>query len=190
LTPGASDDGARARRFEALILPHLDSAYNLALHLTRRTEAAEDVTHDAFARALAAFEAFRGGDARAWILAIVRNRAFDWLAQQRRLAAAPLAGPGDDADADDAFDPPDLGDPGPEATLIAKTETARLHAMIDALPAKLREVLVLREMEELNYRQIAEITGVPIGSVMSRLSRARARLRKAWADPAIREAAS
>lgn len=172
--------GERERRFAALALPHADAAYNLALRLTRQAEAAEDVVHDAFVRALAGFDGYAGGDARAWILAIVRNRAFDWLRERKRKGETSLAGTTDDPDADLDWDPPDLAQESPEAALIRKGEAADLHRLIDALPPRLREALVLREMEELSYRQIAEITGSPIGSVMSRLARARAQLGEAW----------
>ena len=102
--PGAAKPVAAeaARRFQALVLPHTDAAYNLALRLTRQAEAAEDVTHDAFVRGLSAFDAYRGGDARAWILTIVRRRAYDWLREHRRKATLPLgvamAGDPDDDD--------------------------------------------------------------------------------------------
>jgi RNA polymerase sigma-70 factor (ECF subfamily) len=170
----------RERRFAALVLPHADAAYNLALRLTRRAEAAEDVVHDAFVRALAGIDGQAGGDGRAWVLAIVRNRAFDWLRQQKRRGEASLAGLADDPDADDGWDLADPDQESPEAALIRKGEAQGLHRLIDALPPRLREVLVLREMEDLSYRQIAEITASPIGSVMSRLARARAQLAEAW----------
>jgi RNA polymerase sigma-70 factor (ECF subfamily) len=169
------------RGFEALVLPHADAAYNLALRLTRRPEAAEDVAHDAFVRGLNGFQAYRGGDARAWILTIVRRRAYDWLRDQRRTVVRPLhvADP-DDPDAELDWELSDPDQETPEQALIRKGEAAGLHALIDELPPRLREVLVLREMEELSYRQIAEITASPIGSVMSRLSRARAQLGEGW----------
>jgi RNA polymerase sigma-70 factor (ECF subfamily) len=168
-------------RFAALVLPHTDAAYNLALRLTRQPDAAEDIVHDAFLRALTALADFRGGDARTWTLAIVRNRAFDWLRERRRRATVPLTRVvSDDPDDDLEFDPPDPDQETPEQLLIRKGEAAALHALIDTLSPVLREVLVLREMEDLSYRQIAEVTGAPIGSVMSRLARARAQLATAW----------
>jgi RNA polymerase sigma-70 factor (ECF subfamily) len=163
-------DASVVRRFEALALPQADAAYNLALRLTRQAEAAEDVVHDAFLRALTGFERFRGGDGRAWLLRIVRNRAFDWLREQKLKRAVPLGG-------DDMDDPDwDISDPDqqtPEEVLMRKGTAAGVHAVLNALPPRLREVLVLREMEELSYREIAEITEAPIGTVMSRLARAR-----------------
>lgn len=173
-------DALTVRRFEALVLPHTDSAYNLALRLTRQSEAAEDVVHDAFLRALTGFALWRGGDVRAWLLTIVRHRAYDWLAERKRNFTLPLAtADGEDADDDIDFDIADPGQETPERILIHKGEAAALIALLDALPPRLREVLVLREIEDLTYRQIAEVTDAPIGSVMSRLARARARLGEA-----------
>lgn len=165
-------------RFEAIALPHTDAAYNLALRLTRQAEAAEDVVHDAYLSALTGFGAYRGGEARAWILTIVRRKAYDWLRERQRTAPLDVLA-GDDEDGL-IFDPPDPNQETPEQALIRKGEAAGLHAAIDALPPRLREVLVLREMEELSYRQIAEITAAPIGSVMSRLARARLQLSQIW----------
>jgi RNA polymerase sigma-70 factor (ECF subfamily) len=174
-------DAETVRRFESLILPHTDAAYNLALRLTRQREAAEDVSHDAFVRALGGFDAWRGGDPRAWILTIVRNRAFDWLREARRKATLPLSlANSDDPDDDSQIEPCDPDQPSPEDILVAKDERAALTMLINALPPRLREVLVLREMENLSYRQIADVTDSPIGSVMSRLARARAQIGEAW----------
>jgi RNA polymerase sigma factor (sigma-70 family) len=170
-----------ARRFREVVLSHADAAYNLALRLARREDVAEDIVHDAYVRALAAFRGYRGGDGRSWILTIVRNRFYDWVREQRLKATAPLARPANDPHDDDAdWDPPDLEQDSPEQALAKKGEAGALHAMIHSLPARLREVLILREMEELSYREIAAITDSPIGSVMSRLARARVALAAAW----------
>ena len=170
-----------ARRFREAVLAHADAAYNLALRLARRDDVAEDIVQDAFVRALAAFRGYRGGDGRSWILTIVRNRFYDWVREQRLKATAPLARPANDADDDEAdWDPPDLEQDSPEQALAKKGEAGALHAMIDSLPARWREVLILREMEELSYREIAAVTASPIGSVMSRLARARQALAEAW----------
>ncbi len=134
--------------------------------------------HDAYLSALTGFGAYRGGEARAWILTIVRRKAYDWLRERQRTAPLDVLA-GDDEDGL-IFDPPDPNQETPEQALIRKGEAAGLHAAIDALPPRLREVLVLREMEELSYRQIAEITAAPIGSVMSRLARARLQLSQIW----------
>ncbi len=172
------DDEQRpaAGRFEALVLPHADAAYNLALRLTRRADVAEDVTHDAFIAALRGLGQFRGGDARAWTLRIVRNRAYDWLRERKLKSAIPL----DDPDREEGWDIADTDQESAEQALIRQGEAANVHRLLETLPPRLREVLVLREMEDLSYRQIAEITEAPIGSVMSRLSRARALAGEAW----------
>jgi len=170
----------QTRRFREVVLAHADAAYNLALRLSRRPEVAEDIVGDAYVRALAGFADFRGGDGRSWILTIVRNRFYDWLREQRRKATVPLTRPANDADEDEDWDYPDTEQDDPEEALARKSEAGALHALIDRLPPRLREVIILREMEELSYREIAAITDSPIGSVMSRLSRARSALAEGW----------
>jgi RNA polymerase sigma factor (sigma-70 family) len=150
--------------FGRLVLPHLDSAHNLARWLVRDPSLAEDVVQEAVLRALSYFASFRGGDARAWLMRIVRNVAYDALASGR--AGAPCA---DDQQALDVPDPAD----DPEVALDRSQQIESLDRALAALPVELRECLVLRELEELSYRQIAEVTGVPVGTVMSRLWRAR-----------------
>ena len=174
--PPTQDETAR---FSAVALPHTDAAYNLALRLTRQAEAAEDLTHDAFVSALAGFAAYRGGDARAWILTIVRRKAYDWLRARAQSRVVPLHGDGE-GEEELEFDMADPDQESPEQALIRKGEAAGVHAALDCLPPRLREVLVLREMEALSYREIAEVTAAPIGSVMSRLARARGQLAEAW----------
>ena len=152
----------RGSAFDQAVLPHLDSAYNFARWLVRDPSLAEDVSQEALLRALRHFASFRGGDARAWLLRIVRNAAYDALAARR---AAPVAGaPGDDL--------PDPGD-DPETAMTRHQRAACLEQRLSALPVELRECLVLRELEELSYKEIAIVAGVPIGTVMSRLWRAR-----------------
>jgi RNA polymerase sigma-70 factor (ECF subfamily) len=185
LTPAAPPPGAplspdQARRFREVVLVHADAAYNLAFRLCRRGDVAEDIVNDAYVRALSGFAAYRGGDGRSWILTIVRNRFYDWLREQRLKATVPLSRPANDADADEDWDFPDTEQDSPEAALAKKSEAGALHALIDRLPPRLREVLILREMEELSYREIAAMTESPIGSVMSRLARARGALAEAW----------
>lgn len=153
---------------EQVILPHLDAAYNLARWLLRDPVLAEDAVQDAAVRALSYFASFKGGDARAWLLRIVRNSAYSLLAARRQGAATSLDDGGAAGDAEIA----DTAD-DPEAALSRRQRSARLDEALAALPAELRECLVLHELEELSYRQVAEITGVPIGTVMSRLWRAR-----------------
>jgi RNA polymerase sigma factor (sigma-70 family) len=170
-----SDDAETRARFAALALPHADAAYNLALRLARSPETAEDIVQDAYVRALSGFDGFRGGDPRAWIFTIVRNRFYD-LARERKLkATAPLSD-----GAEDDFDYWDPDQETPEDILARKDEAARMRSLVDGLPPRLREVIVLKEMEDLSYRQIADITSAPIGTVMSRLSRARALLAETW----------
>ena len=149
-------------RFEATVLPHLDAAYNLARWLVRDANLAEDVVQDAAVRALTGFGGFRGGEPRAWLLRIVRNAAYTALGKRTDPVADELA----------LTEIPDPG-PTPETRLQRAEETGRLEHALAALPLELRECLVLRELEELSYKQIADVTGVPIGTVMSRLWRAR-----------------
>lgn len=152
--------------FERTVVPHLDAAYNLAMWLVRDPTLAQDVVQDAAVRALGYFGSFRGGDARAWLLSIVRRVAYDTIAARKRL-------PAESADAAD-----DIADPAadPEAAFAASQSRQALDRAIAALPLDLRECLVLRELEELSYKQIAQIVGAPIGTVMSRLWRARRQL--------------
>jgi RNA polymerase sigma factor (sigma-70 family) len=170
----------QTRRFRDVVLVHADAAYNLALRLSRRPEVAEDIVNDAYVRALGGFANYRGGDGRSWILTIVRNRFYDWLREQRLKATVPLSRPANDADDDEDWDFPDTEQDDPEEALARKSQAGVLHALIDRLPPRLREVIILREMEELSYREIAAITESPIGSVMSRLARARGALAEAW----------
>jgi RNA polymerase sigma-70 factor (ECF subfamily) len=151
-------------RFEELLLPHLDAAYNLARFLTRDRTAADDIVQEAFLRAFRSFAGYRGGDAKAWLLAIVRNCSFNWTRANR-------ADP-----AQSASDLPEVADDEqatPESVVTRTGEIEAVRAMIDRLPDPFRETLVLRELEDLSYKEVAEITGVPIGTVMSRLARGR-----------------
>jgi RNA polymerase sigma-70 factor (ECF subfamily) len=158
----------RRRRFEQLVLPHLDAAFNLARWLVRSTPEAEDIVQDAMLRAFRAFDGFRGDDARPWLLAIVRN--CHYTAMRKKKPNAPLT--------DDHPAP----EPGPEIAAVNADRARKLGAAIQGLPDEFREALVLREMEDMSYREIATVTGVPIGTVMSRLARARALLRARWLE--------
>ena len=153
------------RRFEQQVLPHIDAAFNLARWLTRNDHDAEDVVQDAMLRAYRYFEGLRG-EARPWLLAIVRNACFSWM--QRNRPAELAAGP--DAEAAEAASAPA---DGPEALLARELDRRMLNKAIAALPFPFREALILRELEDLSYREIARIANVPIGTVMSRLARAR-----------------
>lgn len=169
----AQDD--RTRRFELLALPHLDAAYNLARWLTGNQADAEDVVQDAYLRAFRYMDAFRGGNVRVWLLAIVRNTFITWMKDNRsaRLVFQP-------ADPDTTSLAWADAQPDPEAMLLDRTDRETVTRLLTQLPTEYREVLILREIEDLSYKDIAVITGVPAGTVMSRLSRARLALRKAW----------
>jgi len=157
-----------AGKFEDTILPHLSAAYNLARWLTRNDHDAEDVVQDACVRAFQFFGGFRGGDSRAWLLRIVRNTCYTWLQQNRAHELTVSFG-------EDLHDLPSEV-PGPEAVLLRQVDAQRLRQAMEELPAEFREVLVLRELEELSYKEIAGIADIPLGTVMSRLARARKRL--------------
>jgi RNA polymerase sigma factor (sigma-70 family) len=158
-------------RFAEVVIPHLDDAYRLARWIVGNRHDAEDVVQDACLRAFRAIGDHSSGNARAWLLAIVRNAAFTRLAGERRRRGLDETAASSDPDALTPTAPAT-----PEAALIRKTEGARLEAAIAALPDPYRETLVLRDISDLAYRDIAAITGVPIGTVMSRLARARALL--------------
>ena len=161
-------DGERLDRFEAMVMPHLDAAYSLARWLTRNADDADDVVQEAFLRAFRFFDDLRASDCRPWLLTIVRNTCYSWL---RRNRAHELVADGDDA----IYAVADAG-PSPEALLVREADAARLERAIERLRPEYREVLILREYEGLSYKEIAEVTGVSLGTVMSRLSRARQRL--------------
>jgi RNA polymerase sigma-70 factor, ECF subfamily len=163
--------------FAAVALPHLDAAFNLARWLTGSAVDAEDIVQEAMVRALTYFPSFRGGNSRAWILQIVRNTAYAALKARR---GERLAGRTHLDEASGIEDIPDLAD-DPEKSLMLADDLTRVDTLIEALPIELRETLVLRELEELSYREIAHVTAVPIGTVMSRLWRARRMLLQAAA---------
>ena len=157
-------------RFEQVVLPHLDAAYNLARWLVRSPADAEDVVQEACLRALRFFDGFRGGDSRAWLLKIVRNTCYSWVKKNRP------------AELTDEFDETvhssEVLGTDAEAKLVSRANSEQVRKALETLPAGFREVLVLREIEELSYREISDVTGVPLGTVMSSLSRARQRLRE------------
>jgi RNA polymerase sigma-70 factor (ECF subfamily) len=159
----------KLRRFDAEISPHLGSAYNLARWLTHNHEDAEDVVQEAFLRAFSSFESFRGSDGRPWLLAIVRNTSMTFMSRKR--------GAGQESDFEAAAKSTAAPDEDPEAQLVASCSREQLREALDTLPPDFRETIVLRELEELSYKEIASITGVPMGTVMSRLARARDALR-------------
>jgi RNA polymerase sigma factor (sigma-70 family) len=175
---GLSDDEDRAQ-FTRVVAPHLSEAFAVASWLTGNRTDAEDVVQEACLRAFRSIGGFAGVNARAWVLTIVRNTAYSWLAKNRtpdfvafqtlldedRHLASQYVGEGSGTSA-----------PNPEAALIAKVAMGHLEAAIAALPVGFREVLILRDVQGLEYREIAEITSLPLGTVMSRLARARRRL--------------
>jgi RNA polymerase sigma-70 factor (ECF subfamily) len=163
----------RRLKFEASVLPHLDAAHNLARWLCRDADLAEDVVQDAILRAYRAFDALRG-EAKPWLLAIVRNCYRTAVQQRTRRAHDPLPEDGQETLAMVA----DVEDP--ESAAISADSVRKLDAVIATMPAEFKETLILREVEDLSYREIAEVTGVPLGTVMSRLARARTLLREKW----------
>ncbi len=179
----------KRRRFELLALPHLDAAYNLARWLAGNTADAEDVVQDAYLRAYRYFDAFQGGNFRVWLLTIVRNAFVTWVKENRsgRMVFVPDTPTADNAESEAAMwaSPPR----DPESLLLESVDSQMLGRLMEQLPAEYREVLLLREVEDLSYKEIAEVTGVPIGTVMSRLSRARLSLRKLWMQQVDTEAA-
>jgi RNA polymerase sigma-70 factor (ECF subfamily) len=158
-------------RFEELMVPHLDAAYNLARHLVRDPHEADDVVQESFLRALRYFDAFRGANARAWLLAIVRHTAYT---RRRRLRMTTLT-----TEFNEEMHSAVVEDAGPEQDLAKAEAKDTVAVALGTLPAKFREVLVLRELEDLSYEDISRIVRVPVGTVMSRLSRARERLQRA-----------
>jgi RNA polymerase sigma factor (sigma-70 family) len=164
------DDTTDQARFAEVFLPHLVDAFRLAHWLAGSRADAEDIVQEASLRAFKGISGFADGDPRAWVLTIVRNTSYSWLAKNRPSAVV-LTGDLDEP-ARQRLEQPDP-DPTPEAQLIAKAEAETVRMAMAKLPAPFREVLVLREIHDLNYKTIAEIAGLPIGTVMSRLARAR-----------------
>jgi|KBSSwiStaDraftv2_1062776.scaffolds.fasta_scaffold282177_2 RNA polymerase sigma factor (sigma-70 family) len=154
--------------FEEAVMPHLDAAYNLARWLMRNEDDAQDMVQEAYLRALRFFGGFHGTDAKAWLLTIVRNTCYTSL---KRNKSAELL-----ADFEEVVLTKEADEPDPEAMHLLKVRAQLVNEAIEKLPIEFREVVILRELEELSYKEIAEITAIPIGTVMSRLSRARKRL--------------
>ena len=156
--------------FEQVVLPHLDAAYNLARWLTRNEPDAQDAVQEAYLRAFRHFSDFRGGNGRAWLLKIVRNTCYSWLRVNRPLQDA--------TEFDENLFAPGVRSPNPEEAVLQNDNGTLVREALQELPPNLREVLILRELEGMSYREIAAITGMPAGTVMSSLSRARDRLRQ------------
>jgi len=176
----------KRRRFEAQAIPHLDAAMNLARWLTRSHADADDIVQEAMLRAFRAFDGFRGGDVKPWLLAIVRNCFVTSVKQTRRRGHVALVD--DSAPANDDA-PLTAAEPDPEAAAIGSDAGQKLANVIAQLPEEFRTVLVLRELEDMSYREIADVTGLPMGTVMSRLARARALLKDTWTAQVERSAA-
>lgn len=157
-------------KFEEVALPHLSAAYNLAKWLTRNDHDAQDVVQEAYLRAFRFFSGFRGGDGRSWLLKIVRNTCYTWLQRNRNENVAVVL--------EEELEQVESTQEHPEAVFLKKVNRELLRQAMEDLPLESREVLLLREFEELSYKQIAEIVDIPIGTVMSRLARARTRLQQ------------
>lgn len=170
-------DSQNQLRFEQLVLPHADAAFNLARWLLRGRADAEDVAQEAMLRALRFFRGFHGGDSRAWLLQIVRNTCYTWLEKNRPMDLS--------TEFDEESHSPQMlltsSDATPESLAIAGEDCERLTRAIEQLPPRFREVLVLRELEGCSYKEIAAITSIPMGTVMSTLARARTRLQQTLA---------
>jgi RNA polymerase sigma-70 factor (ECF subfamily) len=168
----------RRARFEKSVMPHLDAAYNLARWLTRNDTDAEDVVQEAFARAFRYFDSMRDAEARAWLLAIVRNTGYTWLEKNRPAEVVAIEDSGlvgSDGEVAGYAAPPESN---PEVIVLQTVHRRLVNQALEELPAAYREVLVLRELEDLSYKDVARIAGVPIGTVMSRLARGRELLKR------------
>lgn len=171
-------DSQERARFEQLVLPHLDAAFNLSRWLLRSRADAEDVAQEAMLRAYRFFRGFNGGDARAWLLQIVRNSCYTWLEKNRQVELM--------TEFDE--DQHQQSSANPESLAIAGDNRERLSRALEKLPVRFREVIILRELEGCSYKEIAAITSIPIGTVMSALSRARQRLQTALTQSRPQEA--
>lgn len=167
-------------RFEQTVLPHLDAAFNLARWLTGNDHDADDVVQETYLRALKFFSGFHGENARPWLLAIVRNTCYTWL---RRNRMSDLT-----TELNESAEVVDAAAPNPESILLDAARTELVRRALDGLPVEFREIVILRELEGMSYKEIAEIASIPVGTVMSRLARARARLQKLLSEPGLTEA--
>ncbi len=169
----------KATHFEQAVLQHMAAAYNLARWMTHSDQDAEDVVQDAYLRAFRFFDGFHGGDSRVWLLSIVRNTCYTWLHQKQ--AHEPMA------PFDEDLHSSSCSDLDPELLLLQSVDTTTLKEALAELPVEFREVMILRELEDLSYKEIAAIAGIPLGTVMSRLARGRGRLQQSLAARMGRE---
>jgi RNA polymerase sigma-70 factor (ECF subfamily) len=170
---------SRLARFERTVVPHMDSAFNLARWLTRNDHDAEDVVQEAFLRAFRYFDTLAEADARPWMLAIVRNTCYTWLEKNRPAEIVALEDSSiipEDAETIGHASP---SDSNPEVIVLQSAQRKLINQALEELPVGYREVLVMRELEELTYKEIAQVAGIPIGTVMSRLARGRDLLKSA-----------
>lgn len=174
MTAPISAERSREERFRAMVLPHLDSAFNLARWLTRSSQDAEDIVQEAYLRAFKFFDSFHGEDGRAWLLGIVRNTFYTWYQQIK--AQSQTTRFEEELHGAHLEDAADAHEHDPEAQLIRKDDRRELQRALEGLSVEFREVIVMRELEDLSYKQIAGIVGIPIGTVMSRLGRGRKQL--------------
>jgi len=161
------DQRGKLKVFEEVILPHLNAAYNLARWLTRNEQDAQDVVQEAYLRAFRFFDGYRGGDGKSWLLAVVRNTCFTWRRHERRSTNEPF---------DEMTHSSNMQAQTQEETMVQSSQMSTLRHCIEMLPSGFREVLVMRELEEMSYKEISDVACLPVGTVMSRLSRARKRL--------------
>ena len=166
----AADSGGNMARFEAMVLPHLDSAYNLARWMTRDASDAEDIAQEAMLRAFRFFDGFRGQDARVWLMTIVRNTYLSWIGRKMPKQNS--------TEFDERLHTDIEATLTPESHMIRQTTVDQVRRGIEHLPPEYREVILMRELEQMSYKEIAAITHSPLGTVMSRLARARSMLRQ------------
>jgi RNA polymerase sigma-70 factor, ECF subfamily len=177
MAAGVDDAGAdadKARRFRDAALPHLDDVYTLARYLMRSAADADDAVQECYLRAFRHFDGFRGQATKPWLMAILRNVCRAEFARRAGSAGEPAVL------AEDALPLWQEPENSPETAILRQRDSATVRALVEALPAPFREAIVLRDINDLSYREIAEVVGAPIGTVMSRLGRARGMLREAW----------
>jgi len=167
MTNSEIDQRGKLKVFEEVILPHLNAAYNLARWLTRNEQDAQDVVQESYLRAFRFFDGYRGGDGKSWLLAVVRNTCFTWRRHERRSTNEPF---------DEMTHSSKVQPQTQEETMVQSSRMSILRNCIEMLPEGFREILVMRELEEMSYKEISDVACLPVGTVMSRLSRARKRL--------------